>query len=260
MSAMANAASVIVKRTVEPRMKADARHQPGRDDPARPWYRRHPAALFLGALGLAVVSSPFTEKLESSELAEVVRLTLVLLTGLLALSRRHRLLILGVIIVLPAVVGKWLNHWQPDLVPDWTFQMPGVLFVLFVLLQLLRFILRAPHVNSEVLCAGIAGYLLLGFLWALAYTLVAQLDPAAFVFASGPAGQSMKTFTALYFSFVTLSTVGYGDIAAASNPARMLAMVEAVIGLFYSTILIARLVSLYSSEPPKVGPSDPQGL
>lgn len=70
----------------------------------------------------------------------------------------------------------------------------------------------------------------------------------------------MKGFTALYFSFVTLSTVGYGDIAAVSNPARLLAMVEAVIGVFYTTILIARLVSLYSSEPPPAGPPNQAGL
>ena len=58
----------------------------------------------------------------------------------------------------------------------------------------------------------------------------------------------MDRFNALYFSFTTLSTVGYGDIIPLSGVARMLAMVEAVFGMFYVTLLIARLVSLYSSK------------
>ena len=60
----------------------------------------------------------------------------------------------------------------------------------------------------------------------------------------------MTGFTGLYFSFITLSTVGYGDIIPASGLARMLAMVEAVFGMFYVALLVARLVSLYSSGSP----------
>ena len=60
----------------------------------------------------------------------------------------------------------------------------------------------------------------------------------------------MKGFNALYFSFTTLSTVGFGDIVPVSGAARMLAIVEAVFGMFYVTLLIARLVSLYSSKSP----------
>ena len=60
----------------------------------------------------------------------------------------------------------------------------------------------------------------------------------------------MNGFTGLYFSFITLSTVGYGDIIPVSEVARMLAIVEAMFGMFYMTLLIARLVSLYSSKSP----------
>ena len=227
----------------------------------RRWYRRYPAALFLGALVLAIISSPYTENLPEGDLIEAVRLTLVLLTGMLALGRQRRIVIGGAALVLPALIGKWVNHWHPNLVPAWCFLVPGVLFVAFVVGHLLHFILRAPKVNSEVLCAGVAGYLLLGLLWAMAYVLVAQVTPDAFAFTSGTAGDNiMKGFTAIYFSFVTLSTVGYGDILAVSHPARMLAMVEAVVGIFYPTILLARLVSLYSSEPPKPESENTQRL
>lgn len=229
---------------------------------SQPWYRRYPAAQFLVTLALVLISSPVTEEYGGSgELAEAARLSVVLLAGLWALGGRRKALIFGLLLVTPALVANWLNHWRPALVPDWTFLVPAVLFVLFLISQLLRFILRAPHVNSEVLCAGISGYVVMGLLWSLAYILVAQLSPGAFVFTAGPAsGQVMKGFTALYYSFITLSTVGYGDIIPVSGAARMLAMVEATVGIFYTTILLARLVTLYSSTPPPAGPEDKTGL
>ena len=64
----------------------------------------------------------------------------------------------------------------------------------------------------------------------------------------------MDGFTALYFSFITLSTVGYGDIAPVSKAARMLAPMESVVGLFYVAVLISRLVAIYST--PRSGTAD----
>jgi hypothetical protein len=60
----------------------------------------------------------------------------------------------------------------------------------------------------------------------------------------------MTGFTGLYFSFITLSTVGYGDITPVSRAARLLTAMEAVTGLLYVAVLIARLVSLYSRTKP----------
>ena len=118
----------------------------------------------------------------------------------------------------------------------------------FVVFHFLRFILRAPRVSSEVLCAAVATYLLLGLLWGSAYVLVARMNPDAF---SGVAAgsQPLHGFDALYFSLTTLTTAGYGDIAPVSGPARMLAMMEAVTGTMYMAVLVARLVSGYSSTP-----------
>jgi hypothetical protein len=69
----------------------------------------------------------------------------------------------------------------------------------------------------------------------------------AFAFNTNEGGQSIRGFNAFYFSFVTLSTVGYGDITPVSKVARMLAAMEAMTGLLYVAVLIARLVALYSS-------------
>ena len=73
--------------------------------------------------------------------------------------------------------------------------------------------------------------------------------PDAFVFSAGPpASRSMQGFTALYFSLITLATVGYGDIVPVAGVVRMLAAMEAIVGMFYVALLISRLVSLYPSK------------
>jgi hypothetical protein len=217
--------------------------------PRRIGLHRFSAAEFLIAVVLLFVVSPFVELIPGGNLIETVLITLVLVMGVLAVGRRRRTLVVAVILALPAFIGKWVNHFRPDWVPTEVFLVTGLLFVIFVVAHLLGFILRAPRVNSEVLCAGISTYLLLGLSWSFAYLLVAQLAPDAFFLNNGTTtGHSLHGADAFYFSLITLSTVGYGDIIPVSNVARMLAAMEAITGSLFVAVLIARLVALYSSE------------
>jgi len=89
---------------------------------------------------------------------------------------------------------------------------------------------------------------MLGLLWTVAYWLVAQVTPNAFAFNTATGRKETRAgFNAFYFSFITLSTVGYGDITPVSRIARWLAAMEAMTGMLYVAVLIARLVSLYSA-------------
>ena len=163
--------------------------------------------------------------------------------------RRRRALAFAILLATPTILGRWVHHYRPDLAPPEAVAAASLLFVAFVVFQFMRYILRAPQVNSEVLCAGISVYLLLGILWAVAYSLVWRADPRAFIFTINAAGDNtIDGFTSLYFSFITLSTAGYGDIIPVSGAARMLAMTEAMTGILFLTVLIARLVALYSAK------------
>jgi voltage-gated potassium channel len=194
--------------------------------------------------------SPLVARLKSGGLIETILMTLVLLCAVLSIAGGRKALV-GLVLVGPAAIGEWLIYWRPELLIYVVTRGAGLLFIGFVVVQLLRFIVYAPRVDSEVLCAAIAGYLLSGLAWSLAYALLDRLDPTSFAFTLAPkSGRTMDGFTSLYFSFVTLSTVGYGDIIPVSEMARMLAMVEAMFGMFYVSLLIARLVSLYSSKSP----------
>jgi len=214
-----------------------------------PFLRRFSAIELLVALVALFVSFPFIESLPSGALIESILLTVVLVSALLAIATRRRILIVAALLSLPALIGRWLNHYRPDLVPPEVFLIGGIVFGLFVVGNLLRFVLNAPSVNTEVLCASISAYLLLGLLWTLGYWLIAELVPDAFAFnASTVADRSMKGLNGLYFSFITLSTVGYGDITPVSKVARMLAAAEATTGLLYVAVLIARLVALHATR------------
>ena len=219
---------------------------------------RFSVAYFLVALALLYITAPFVEQLQGGILIESVLMTLVLLSAVLAVSGRRKTLVWAMVLAVPALVEKWVNYWWPDLLPPQVFLGTGLLFVAFIVLRLLGFILHAPRVNSDILCAGVATYLLLGLLWAFAYLLVDWLAPGSFAFTvDPPSSRSMDGFNNLYFSITTLTTSGYGDIIPVSRLARMLAMVESVTGLFYVTLLIARLVALYSSQGPSKGVNNP---
>jgi voltage-gated potassium channel len=215
---------------------------------------RFRVAYCLASLVLLVVAWPFLEDFRGGTLIHVALMTMVLLSAVVAVGDRGIRLTLALLLVVPALFARWASYFRPDLVPTWVFDGIGMLFLGFVVAQLFRFIFLAPRVDFEVLCAGIAIYLIVGLFWTLAYGLVDRLIPNSFVFTSGPtADRSMDGFQGLYFSFVTLSTVGYGDIVPVSKVTRMLAMVEAVFGMFYVSLLIARLVSLYSSNQVRNG-------
>src|SRR6266852_851404 len=211
-------------------------------------FRRVSTVELLIALAFLFVSVPFVEEIKGGELIVSILFSLVLLAGVLAVADRKRVLVIALVLAIPAIAGRWINHFRPHLVPPAVFLVGGLILIIFVVAHLLRFILRAPSVTTEVLCASISAYLMLGLMWTMAYWLVDQLTPGgAFSFNTNTGTRSMNGFNGFYFSFITLSTVGYGDITPVSRIARWLAAMEAMTGLLYVAVLIARLVSLYSS-------------
>ena len=215
---------------------------------ARFRFRRFSTVQLLIALAVLLNGAPFVEEIEGGHLILSVLFSLVLIAGVFAVADRKRTLVIALVLAVPAITARWINHFRPNLVHPAVFLVCALLLLAFVIAHLLRFVLRAPVVTVEVLCASIAAYLMLGLMWTVAYWLVDQLTPGgAFSFNTERGLQSINGFTGFYFSFITLSTVGYGDITPVSRAARWLAAMEAMTGLLYVAVLIARLVSMYST-------------
>ena len=211
-------------------------------------FRRFSTVQLLIALALFFICAPFVEEIKGGELIVSFLFSLVLVAAVLAVANRKRVLVIALVLAIPAIAGRWINNFRPDLVPPAVFLVGGLILIIFVVGHLLRFVLRAPVVTTDVLCASISAYLMLGLMWTMAYWLVDQLTPGgAFSFNTNAGPRSINGFNAFYFSFITLSTVGYGDITPVSRIARWLAAMEAMTGLLYVAVLIARLVSLYSA-------------
>jgi Ion channel len=211
--------------------------------------RRFSAVELLVSIVLLIFVYPFLEAIKAGSLIESILFTFVLVSAVVAISGRGRTLAIALSLALPTLASRWMHDYRPDLIPMELFLVGAIIFVFFVIGNLLRFVLTAEVVDTEVLCASMSAYLLLGLLWALAYWLVAEVNPGAFVFnTSSRIDASIEGFNGLYFSFITLSTVGYGDITPVSHVARMLAAMEALTGLLYVAVLIARLVALHSGQ------------
>ena len=136
-----------------------------------------------------------------------------------------------------------------------TFDAPGLLPIsegLWVsgaglaLAVALRHAFGGGDVDHERIFAALDAYLLAGALFGVAYWTLHRMNPASF---AGPTVPEMGLPSSMYFSFVTIATLGYGDIVPISAPARGLAVVEAVAGQMYLAVLVARLVSLYARQP-----------
>src|SRR2546429_8771970 len=168
-------------------------------------FRRFPAVQLLIALALFFIWAPFVEEIEGGELIVSGLFSLVLLAGVVAVADRKRVLVIAIVLAIPAIAGRWINHFRPDLIPPAVFLVAGLILIAFVVGNLLRFVLRAPSVNTEVLCASISAYLMLGLMWTMAYWLVSQFPPGgALSFKTNPRTPPTHPLTRVHFCFMPL--------------------------------------------------------
>jgi voltage-gated potassium channel len=209
-----------------------------------------PFATLLATLVAALFIPPFFE----GEAFGVSRFRLIaiaiLLAGVYAVSRRRRAFWIGVGIAFATLASEGSLHASPTpalIAANFALSM---LFFGFLALVILYSILAEARITLDTILGGICVYLLLGVLWSVAYSFLEYLEPGSFWVSGAPlsvgsAADEFRLEELIYFSFVTLTTVGYGDILARTNPARALAAAEAVTGSLYVAVFIARLVGLH---------------
>lgn len=110
--------------------------------------------------------------------------------------------------------------------------------------------LLAPHqrVTVDMVSGALAVYLILGLIWALAFLAVETAHPGTFIFATGESGTDAGFWRFMGFSFATLTTLGYGNVAPATAQGDAIAGLEAVVGQLYMALVIARIVALHIAQ------------
>jgi hypothetical protein len=168
----------------------------------------------------------------------------VFVAGLFVVFRERRLMVVSLILCLPAIAVSLLGIWTRDLRLVVLEVALATLFFGFVTAVLLRRVFTSPEVTTETLYGAINAYLLLGLTWAGAYALVEQMWPGSFR-NMVEVGRQLIGPDYAFFSYVTLTSVGYGDIIPVGGHARGLAVLEAVSGVMYPAILISRLIAVH---------------
>ena len=118
----------------------------------------------------------------------------------------------------------------------------------FLALRILGLLARRRDVGRPEIAGAVTSYLLIGLVFANVYELLFMVDPQALRFVDDFKGEHLGFGEILYFSYVTLTTVGYGDVSPAHPAARMVAIVEAITGLMLVSIVIARFVGLHTAR------------
>jgi hypothetical protein len=196
------------------------------------------ALLIFLVTGLLVVPPLIAGGRTSPVLVEIV-FSLILISGIAMVSARRWPAVVAAVIAAIALVVRWLRFATLPALLILDLSLTIATFLILATLVLIRVLARG-EINLHRVQGAMAAYLLLGLAWGSAYELVLVLRPDAFRFAE-PHHDPM---TLLYYSFVTLTTVGYGDVTPLAPAARSLAIAEALIGQLFPAVLIARLVSM----------------
>ena len=209
---------------------------------------RHRFRPLLVSLVLLLLLYPYFEGSQYDVAVLSVLSIAVLLSGVYAISQEPHLFriacILGSLSILINLGMILLNvHNHLLVVADLSGE---ALFYGFTTVVILRHVLLDRTVTEDTIFGALAVYLLAGLTWAMLYTFIETVQPGSFHLGTASDGaQAVRWSELLYFSYVTLTTLGYGDITPATAQARSLVMLESVFGVLYLAVLVARLVSIY---------------
>src|SRR5260370_745687 len=181
--------------------------------------------------------------------------TAALVSGVYAVSDKRAQWITGLALAIPAVALNTVLAFRPDSQTVVATSIATIVFLVFTLVALLRAVVRAERVTRDTIYGALSVYLLMAVAWAAAYSLLVTIQPGAFVMdAARHPNHRMDWSDCVFYSFVTLTSQGNGDIVPMTAQARSLSILEAVSGTMYVAVLVARLVGLNSSGRTQVVP------
>ena len=202
--------------------------------------------LFIGILCLIFLSPLLGGTLGLALILDLCY-SFLLISCVFAVSRNKLYAILTSVLALPFLAVTWGAHFFSF--PKSIFiasSFSGILFFGSIIYMIFKHVIWQKKVSYEVIYGAIVVYLLMGILYAIGYGIIDRLDPNAFYFGNEFIEDSRLLF--LYFSYVTQTTLGYGDITPIAPIARSLVMLEALLGQIYLVVLVAWLVGMHVSQ------------
>lgn len=230
------------------------------------WLLQRPFLGLLFALAMFLMVCPMLRDVLGARVLFDIVLTVVFLTAFLIVFRQGSLRLLALVLGIPTVVGAWTGYVLPGLprLPLIVgFHFVAALFFTFTTATILKVVHQEKILSADSIYGAFCGYLLVGMTFGHLYCLLEALAPGSFrvseTFSVLFQDEDRRHVLLTYFSIVTLTTVGYGDITPVSESAGGLAVVESVVGQFYIAVLVAELIGKRVSQAIAGQRSDPNG-
>ena len=206
----------------------------------------------LVALLIFIIGVPIAYDLDliSLQMSRVLGASSVLAIGIWSLRGAGRLYTAGMFVAIIGIILNILSIVRQDDTLHIITLLALFIFLLLVTFNTLRQVGFSDDISLNRIVGAICIYLLLGVIWSIAYAVLEFLQPGSFKGLTEMVSPVWSTDW-IYFSFVTITTLGYGDITPLTQSARTLSFSEAVVGQFYIAVLVAGLVSAYISNKKK---------
>ena len=175
-------------------------------------------------------------------------ITVIFITAIYALSEKKRQLTISIGLAIPLLVFIWAKYFIDNFYIAILGHIFAALFFGYAVICVADFIFGQKKVTKEVIVAALIIYLLLALVWTFVYALLDAVYPGSFSFGTQP---HSDIYHFVYFSFVTLTTLGFGDIVPVTQRARALVILEAVVGQIYLVVGVAWLVGMHVSRRSK---------
>ncbi|HIG40933.1 MAG: ion channel [bacterium] len=187
---------------------------------------------------------------EFSSFVSRILSSFILVSSLYIVVLRRKDFIIGLLLAVPTALSGWL---PAVLVTEGSqllvFSVFKTAFLAYISFHILRYLLNARQVDAEIIYAAVCLYLLMGMTWALIYFGIILVNPEAIslkvdTYATDSHSVAILLKELVYFSYVTQTTLGYGDLTPTSGLARAIVITQALFGQIYIAVIIARLVGL----------------
>ena len=196
-----------------------------------------------------LVLTPFLDEFVQTRILMDVFLTAIFIFIICTIRLKRSQAIIASVLVLPLIVATWSTYFVEIRTFSLFSRIFGALFFAYAAINILRIVLKSEKVTRETIFAAIVAYLLIALMWAFLYMILERVSPGSFSFPDwGGRGETMQFE---YLSFVTITTLGYGDRTPVTDKASALVIIEAVVGQIYLVVLVAWLVGMHVSRRSK---------
>ncbi len=207
---------------------------------------KNPFTCLMAVIMAMILTTPFLQDYIHLRLVLDIFYSAIFLVAMYLVGQEKGRVKLAAFLAVPMILSLWAHYFFDSAHIVLLGRVCGIVFFAIAIYHCGRFIAQSPQVTQDVIIAAVVVYLLMALMWSSAYALLEFHQPGSFVYQEGMASDSRPFF--LYYSFVTLTTLGFGDITPLTAKAKSFTILQAVIGQVYLVVVLAWLVGMHVSR------------